>query len=328
MDAKELITGNRPKSVSNIRYRDLRGFNYQPSYGSNGFELWQKFDLKTINKELTEGKHFFPQMNAVRLWLSWDSFIRRPDLFEQRFESALQGASTHGLAVMPVLFNRWHDYVLDYGGTYVEQLLLGNDRRAELFLPYLKSVVGKHAEDERIFAWDICNEPMLTRLSSSWTPSLRDVEYSWLKSIYTSCKELGAKAPLCVGTVPNLEDVKFVEPISDIIATHPYWHGEAKPAYEQSLDDYVEFANSVGKPLLASETCWGSLDDAQRVSIIRYTLRELKKRDIGWLAYLLHHSLIADAHRPEFGPTGKPGNLSFIEANGSLRPGHGVFNDF
>lgn len=49
---------------------------------------------------------------------------------------------------------------------------------------------------------------------------------------------------------------------------------------------------------------------------------------VGWLAYLLHHSLIADAHRSEFSPVSGPGNLSFIEADGSLRPGHELFNDF
>jgi hypothetical protein len=143
-----------------------------------------------------------------------------------------------------------------------------------------------------------------------------------------SCKELGAKAPLCVGTEANLEDIKLIEPISDILTTHPYWINQTKTEYEESLDTYVEFANQVKKPLLATETCWGALDDKERVSIIRYTLSELKKRDIGWLAYLLHHSLIADAHRPEFGPVGFPGNLSFIEADGSLRPGHSIFNDF
>ncbi len=35
-----------------------------------------------------------------------------------------------------------------------------------------------------------------------------------------------------------------------------------------------------------------------------------------------------DAHRPEFGPVGGPGNLAFIEAGSLLRPGHGIFNEF
>ncbi len=80
--------------------------------------------------------------------------------------------------------------------------------------------------------------------------------------------------------------------------------------------------------VVATEAVWGALEDGKRVEILRYSLGQLKKRHIGWLAYLLHHSLIADAHREEFGPTGPPGNLSFIEADGTLRPGHEAFNDY
>jgi hypothetical protein len=43
-----------------------------------------------------------------------------------------------------------------------------------------------------------------------------------------------------------------------------------------------------------------------------YTLSEFKKRGIGWLVYLLHDSLVADAHQAEFGPLSAPGNLAFI----------------
>ena len=43
---------------------------------------------------------------------------------------------------------------------------------------------------------------------------------------------------------------------------------------------------------------WGSLSDEARVANIRFTLGALKTRGIAWLVYLLHHSLIADAHRP------------------------------
>jgi len=123
-----------------------------------------------------------------------------------------------------------------------------------------------------------------------------------------------------------------VAPICDLLSIHPYFMhnapGADKTAYEASLDRDVAFAAAAGKPLLATECCWGSLDDAVRVESVRYTLEQLKKRAIGWLVYLLHHSLIADAHRPEYGPLGFPGNLAFIEADGSLRPGHGVFNEY
>jgi hypothetical protein len=130
--------------------------------------------------------------------------------------------------------------------------------------------------------------------------------------------------------------IEQIEPISDLLSIHPCWLSPANIAddansrsrFERLLDDYVSFAVQVRKPLLATETCWGALDDAKRVNIVRYTLKQLKQRNIGSLVYLLHHSQIADAHRAEFGPVSGPGNLSFIEADGPLRPGHEVYNEF
>ena len=42
----------------------------------------------------------------------------------------------------------------------------------------------------------------------------------------------------------------------------------------------------------------------------------------------VHHSLVADLHRDEWGPVGWPEWLHFIEADGSLRVGHEAFNEF
>lgn len=317
-------------------YRLVRGFNYQPSYGSNGFELWRKFDAATIRIELGRGKRFFPRMNAIRLWLSWDAFVRDPVLFERQFDQTLAIAAEYGLVVMPVLFNRWHDTELDYGGIYLDHFLPGSSwiQQGDLFGPYMETIVGGHARDPRVFAWDLCNEPFAYLRPVEEIPEIVEAEFAWLQSLYRRCKVLGAQAPITVGihSGHRMAGIRQIEPISDLLSIHPYYtdetHPGGKPGYEALLDEYVAFAREVGKPLLATETCWGAVDDAKRVRIVRYTLGELAKREIGWLVYLLHHSLIADAHRPEFGPVGGPGNLAFIEADGTLRPGHDVFNEF
>lgn len=314
-------------------YSKIRGFNYQPSYGTSGFELWRKFDAATIDVELGRGKTYFPKMAAIRLWLSWDAFNRDPGQFAENFDTALATADKHGLIVMPVLYNRWHDKVLDYGGIYIDHFLprVSWVQRERMFRPYLEAIVGAHAKDRRVFAWDLCNEPFAYGCPPAEIPAIEKAEFAWLTETYKTCKELGAQAPICVGIHPGhkIPGIRRIEPISDLLTIHPYYvPPQAKTGYERLLDDYAAFAKKVGKSLLATETCWGALDDAKRVEIIRYTLTELKKRGIGWLVYLLHHSLIADAHRPEFGPVGAPGNLSFIEADGTLRPGHEVFNDF
>jgi endo-1,4-beta-mannosidase len=314
----------------------IKGFNYQPSFGSSGFEIWQKFDAVVVRRELGAGKHFFPQMNMIRVWLSWDSFKRSADRFAENLEATLTIAAEYGLRVMPVLFNRWHDKALDYGGIYIDHFLprVSWVQQMDMFGPYLEKVVGAHAADPRIFAWDLCNEPFSYLCPPEEIPEIVRAEYAWLEGLYQTCKRLGAQAPVTVGIHPGhgVNDISQIEPISDILSIHPYWTADSpshdKAVYEKQLDDYVAFAIRAGKPLLATETCWGSLDDARRVEIIDYTLSQLKKRGIGWLVYLLHHSLIADAHRPEYGPVTEPGNLAFIEADDSLRTGHEVFNKF
>ena len=142
-------------------YPKVRGFNYQPSYGTSGLELWQQFDAATIDKELALGKKYFPKMGAIRLWLSWDSFKRDGERFAANFEKALDLAARHGLVVMPVLFNRWHEAALDYGGIYIDHFLPRASwvQTAGMFGPYLEAIVGGHAADPRLFAWDLCNEP-------------------------------------------------------------------------------------------------------------------------------------------------------------------------
>ena len=321
-------------------YSKIRGFNYQPSYGSTGLEIWQKFDASIIDLELGRGKKHFPKMNAIRLWLSWDAFLRNPALFAERFDQAIAIADRHGLKVMVVLFNRWHCPSLDYGGIYIDHFIPGLSwvNKPDMFQPFMEAIVGGHADDQRIFAWDLCNEPFAYWMRPDKAPQdMIAYEFAWLEDMYNTCKRLGAVAPVTVGVHGDngddgAVDMKKVEPISDFLSIHPYWKYDSPPhdkgEYEQGLDEQVAFAQSVGKGILATETCWGAQDDAKRAEMVRYTLDELTKRNIGFLAYLLHHSLIADAHRIEYGPLREPGNLMFIEADGSLRPGHGVFNDF
>jgi hypothetical protein len=311
----------------------VRGFNYQPSYGSSGFELWQRFDPTAIDRELALGRKYFPRMNALRWWLSWDSFKRNPKRFADRFETTLTLASKHGAVVMPVLFNRWHDAVLDYGGTYIDHFLPGVSwvQTPGLFDEFMDRIVGGHKDDPRILAWDLCNEPYSYGCPREKIPQIVETETAWLRGLYQKCKALGAKAPVTVGIHPGVP-LAMVEPFADLLSIHPYFvHNDPnarKNDFEAALDRDVAIAVKARKPLLATECCWGALDDKVRVESLRYTLEQLKKRGIGWLVYLLHHSLIADAHRPEFGPVGFPGYLGFIEHDGRLRPGHDAFNEY
>ncbi len=319
-------------------YSKIRGFNYQPSYGSTALEIWLNFDRQAVKTELERGKKYFPGMNAIRLWLSWDAFVRNNEKFLEYFEESLRIADSLDLKVMPVLFNRWHNDFLDLGGIYIDHFLPGTSQcqTDNLFEPYIKKVVGSHRDDGRIFAWDICNEPFSYTFGFpvSYIGNVFNAELLWLKKIIGCCKKYEVKAPLTVG-IHNYhwtDDLQVVAPFCDILSIHPYWCKDTprheKKDFEKQLNGFTEIARVFNKPLLATETCWGSQDDDEHVEIIKYTLGELTKRNIGFIVHLLHHSLVADAHREEYGPVSFPGNLSFIEADGTLRKGHEIFNGF
>ena len=310
--------------LDNTTYSAVRGFNYQPGYAKNGLDSWvDKFDPECIAKEMSWGKKHYPGINTLRVWLSFDAWLDDPEAMGKAFDTVIDIGGRLGLKFIPTLFNGWHS-IPDFGGVTVEQV--GFAKRLGMFEPYLERIVGKHANDDRILLWDLCNEPF----NSASEGSNRTVMLDWLTECYHSCKSLGAVAPVAVGATPAIEHLAWLEPISDVITFHPYyawneWMTE-RSMFEDFLEECVRFGNQQGKPMIATETCWGSLDDAQRADNMAFELGALAKRGIGFTAHLMCHSKVADANRRWMGDFKGAGYMAFIEADGSMRAGHEVFN--
>ncbi|WP_432180090.1 hypothetical protein [Streptomyces sp. NBC_00063] len=344
--------------MQKILMKDVRGFYYAGSWGTSALDLWQHFDNGTMAVEIARGKRYFPGWNVARWFLSHESYQRNPEKFLANFEAGLAIFARNGIQVMPTLFNRWRDPVCDFGGISLEHIVSGLgswcqpdyfssvDRPStnagsihEMFAGYVKAVVGGHSTDERIFAWDICNEPLMGPYASDPDSPVREAELRWLSWSGEMCRTAGVTQPLTIGCNPAINVIEMTESIVDFISFHPYYiptpHPErgafgvgTKAGFESFLDEVVDFAKRSGKDVLANETVWGALDDEEHVDIMRYTLGELVKRGLGFLAVGLHHSLTADLHAAAYGPVGWPGRLEFINSDGSLRQGHEAFNEF
>lgn len=337
---------------------DVYGFNYDGSWGTSGLDVWQHHDHGTMAVEIARGKAAFPRWNTCRWWLSHEAYQRDPQRFLANFEAGLGIFASHDILVMPVLFNRWRDPVCDFGGVPLDHIVPGLSawsRPADLFneltpsgrkpavvetlfREYLEGVVGAHVDDERIYAWDLCNEPLMGAYLHEPESPVRAAELTWLTWVQRTCKALGARQPLTIGNFPDAEALRVTEPLCDVLSFHPYWMWNASPeahaatatkeGFEQYLDECAAVASEAGKGLIGNETVWGANDDAKHVEVMRYTLGELRKRGIGFTVHALHHSLIADLHRAEYGPVGWPETLHFIEADGTVRAGHEAFNEF
>jgi len=316
------------KMVASSDYAHIRGFNYQPSYGSSGLELWQMFDGDQIRREFERGAELFPKMNAVRFWLDFHGWCRDPKRFLRNLDTALGIFADCGCRVMPVIFNRWHDETLDYGGIYVDHLVHSRDLFMPRMLEYARQVVNDHAGDGRLLMWDLCNEPYFrVEDAAAQLPEVQ-AEYEWLETVRDMVREVDTKTPITIGTVTGT-NVDLYEPLVDVIQIHPYFiPGRNDEPWRQEVERLSNLANAKGKPLIVGECCWGSLDDAERAHRIEIDLGLFNERQIGWLAYLLWTSRVADAHGPELGPVGRPKNLAFILPDGSLRPHHEIIYDY
>ena len=251
------------------------------------------------------------------------------EAFLSRLEAMLAAGDALGLKFVVTLFNGWHSWP-PFGGITREQVgdWVGTATATDVFTPYVDAVVGAHAADPRVLLWDLCNEPMNSTSAAEDQQTIID----WLGHIGECVRANGADAPICIGSIPMLSQIQMLEPLCDVITWHPYfaWNAWVKTPeqYLHGLDDVLDFIRTTGKPMLVTETGWGAMDDAKRADVLRVELGALRDRGIGFLAHLLHHTLVADGHRQEYGPISNAGYMAFIEAGGSLRRHHEVFNEF
>jgi hypothetical protein len=315
-------------TLKNTTYQAVRGFNYQPSNAGNGIQVWERFDPGLYRLELARGKRYFPGMNTVRVWLSFDAWLADREGFLRNIAAALDIVDELGMKAIPVLFNGWFGIPI-WGGLACEVIRVERDR-AEfgVYRRYAAEVVeALAARRPAVLIWDLCNEP----LNNAPTEENHGLWIELLSVIRRTVRERDERTPITIGN--QWVNPWFVErfgALVDVFSLHPYYpYGVPTPeALGERLDESLAAVNGAGKPALVTECCWGSLDDAERVGFVKVALAAFKARGLGFLPHLLHHTLVADGHRPEFGHVGVAGYMAFIEADGRLRVGHEVFNDY
>lgn len=149
------------------------GANFLPSNAINQLEMWQAetFDTATINREL--GWAASLGMNTVRVYLHDLLYLQDSLGFYARMDQFLDIARRQGIKPMFVFFDSCWDpfpatgkqrapkpYVHNSGWVQSPgQTVLKDPSRQPYLEHYVKGVVRRFAQDDRILAWDIWNEP-------------------------------------------------------------------------------------------------------------------------------------------------------------------------
>jgi hypothetical protein len=294
----------------------LLGFNYVPSTACNTTEWWQAetFDPKTIDREL--GWAADVGYNTTRAFIQYLVWKHDPDGFRRRFDEFLGLAARHGIRVMPVLFDD-----CAFGEPLQAEPYLGKQRDPipGMILPswtpspglsrvtdraawpdleaYVKDLVGHFAQDERIVAWDLYNEPGNTGMGDRSRP-LVEAAFRWARQAQPS-------QPLTVsvwnGTLGEMNRVLVEQ--SDVISFHAYtdYAGMVRQIdqYEQQL-----------RPVICTE--WMARPRGARFDT---ELPLFKRRGVGCFQW----GLVAGRTQARFPWWNKPG--------GQVDPQFGWFHD-
>ena len=247
----------------------LVGANYIPSDSINELEMFQAatFNPALNDKELGMAESI--GMNTIRVFLQDQLWKQDPEGFKARLDTFLSIAASHHIRPILVLFDScWgtdpklgpqHPPIPGiHNSGWVQspgkQRLLDQAVEPEL-AAYVEGIVGAFAEDQRVLAWDIWNEP-----DNQGGDALEDVAakvqrvdellpraFAWARSVHPSQPITSA---VWAGNWhdPDKESVttKIQLEQSDVISFHDYGWPEVFEARIQELQ-------KMDRPILCTE---------------------------------------------------------------------------
>ncbi len=249
----------------------IRGCNYLPRSATNTTEMWQRetFDPKTIDQELGWAKSV--GFNSLRVFVQYLVWEDDPEGLKQRMTQLLEIAEKHGIRVMPVLFD---DCAFGYPPKQDPYLGPQGDPRPGEYAPfwtpspgvtrvadrkawgklqgYVEDLVGTFANDRRVLAWDLYNEPK---------PSSRpliEASFFWAR---------------CAKPSQPLTTCWHAYDLCDVINFHNY---SGPAAFRADIQHHQQY----GRPLLCSE--WLLRRGGNTVANI---LPILEEERVGWFMW-------------------------------------------
>lgn len=239
------------------------GANFIPADAVNELEMWQAatFDPAEIDRELGWAEGI--GMNTMRVFLHNMLWEQDPAGFTQRIDQYLSIAQKHHIRTVFVLFDSCWDPDPKLGPQLAPIPGVHNSRwvqapgRRELvdaaayprLKEYVQGIIGRFANDPRILAWDVWNEPenrSPVAAGKSELPNKKDLVLHLLPQVFAWAREKNPTQPLTSGIYEGdwssatkmnpIQKVQMEE--SDIISFHNYGWPEAFEARIRELQQF------------------------------------------------------------------------------------------
>lgn len=249
----------------------LVGANFLPSTAINQLEMLraESFDTATIDREL--GWAATLGMNVMRVYLHDLLYQHDEQGLYERMNKLLEIVDKHHIKILFVIFDSCWDPFPVWGtqrapkpfvhnSGWVQspgQNVLKDSTQYPMMEKYVKAVVGKFANDERILAWDVWNEPdnMTGPSYERFEPKNKvDLVLPLLKKTFEWARAANPGQPLTSGvwagnyandtTLKPIEKLQLEE--SDIITFHSYDNPE-------KFQEIINQLKRYNKPMLCTE---------------------------------------------------------------------------
>jgi len=247
------------------------GADFLPSTAINQLEMFQaaSFDTATINKELGWAEEI--GMNTMRVYLHDLLWQQDSTGFMKRLDTFLTIADKHKIKPVFVLFDScWDPFpklgtqrgpkpgVHNSGWVQSPGLeALKDSTQYPRLERYVKGVVGELAQDDRVLAWDMWNEPDNPNTSSygkvelpnkvDYVLPLMTKAFSWARS---ANPEQPLTAGIWAGDWTSHETLKPIEKVSvdqsDVISFHNY---DSAQEFEKRIKQLQQY----DRPLICTE---------------------------------------------------------------------------
>jgi len=249
----------------------LVGSNFNPASAINELEMWQadSFDPKRIDLELGWAESL--GMNTMRVYLHDLLWQQDAEGFKRRLNTFLSISARHGIRPIFVLFDSCWDPDPKLGKQRAPRpgvhnsgwiqspgrTALQNAAEYPRLEAYVKGVVGALANDKRVLAWDIWNEPDNTNGGSygQLEPKNKvELVLALLPKAFAWAREAGAQQPLTSavwkgdwsspGKMTEMDRLQIN--LSDVITFHNY----DSPT---ELEKRIKWLKRYNRPLICSE---------------------------------------------------------------------------
>jgi hypothetical protein len=156
----------------------IAGINYYPQV-TPWDQFWPAYDGAVTERDFALARSL--GLNVVRVFVPYAEFGGarvRPEMLD-RLQDLLDRAQTHGLLVIPTLFDFWGGYDLLHWPD--------GDR-------HLEAILGRFADHPAVLAWDLKNEP-----DKDYARVGRMTVDAWLAHVIQQARTLAPGQPLTIG---------------------------------------------------------------------------------------------------------------------------------